>query len=75
MSNGPYPYGGIEDQVVIAAYVLQGQYLAEEDKIIYDYLNLIADVGGYLGLLLGYSILSISDGIIENLHSFKKLIP
>ena len=36
-----------------------GSYNLEEEYVVYDMSNFIADVGGYLGLLLGHSILSI----------------
>ena len=36
-----------------------GTYDVREEYIVYDTSNFIADVGGYLGLLMGHSILSI----------------
>ena len=36
-------------------------YVQEEQYIIYDLNSFIADVGGYMGLLLGSSILSLYD--------------
>ena len=36
-----------------------GSYQVQEEYIVYDVDDFIADVGGYLGLLLGHSILSI----------------
>ena len=36
-----------------------------------DFGTFLADVGSYLGLFLGASVLSISDNIIANLLSFK----
>ena len=38
--------------------------------VTYDYDSFIADVGGYLGLLLGYSVLSLfqdAAGIVEKI--------
>ena len=35
-----------------------GSYQFEEEYIDYDFNDFIADVGGYLGLLLGHSVLS-----------------
>ena len=40
---------------------------------LYNFGNFVADVGGYLGLFLGASILSISDGIISGLKYLKGL--
>ena len=36
-----------------------GSYNLHEEYIVYDTSNFIADVGGYLGLLMGHSLLSI----------------
>ena len=36
-----------------------GTYQMQEEYVIYDMNDFIADVGGYLGLLLGHSVLSI----------------
>ena len=41
---------------------------------LYSFGNFVADVGGYLGLFLGASILTISDGIISGLKFVKGLI-
>lgn len=50
--------------------VLDSTYLAKKQYIIYDHGSLIADVGGYLGLLLGQSILTFYDVIISWLMRF-----
>ena len=36
-----------------------GMYNLNEEYLVYNYNNFIADIGGYLGLLLGHSILSV----------------
>ena len=36
-----------------------------EDIYLYGFTNFLADIGGYLGLLLGASILSISKDLYE----------
>ena len=36
-----------------------GTYQFQEEYVVYDFNDFIADVGGYLGLLLGHSVLSI----------------
>ena len=36
-------------------------YVEKEEYLVYGATNLIADVGGYLGLLMGHSILSLYD--------------
>ena len=40
-------------------HFLNGRYEEKEQYIIYDSNTMIADIGGYMGLLLGYSLLSI----------------
>ena len=43
----------------------------KEQYYTYDFYNLIADFGGYLGLLLGYSALGFVDTVIVILSKFK----
>ena len=38
-----------------------GDYLFREEYLDYDFKDLVADFGGYLGLLLGHSLLSFFD--------------
>lgn len=40
--------------------------------VIYDFNSFIADVGGFMGLLLGFSLLSIYDEIEGLLKKLKK---
>ena len=40
--------------------------------IIYDWNNFVADVGGYLGLLLGQSVYGMYE-ILTNCHSYRDL--
>ena len=40
--------------------------------VIYDFNSFIADVGGFMGLLLGFSLLSIYDEMESLLKRFKK---
>ena len=53
-----------------------GMYNINEEYLVYDYNNFIADIGGYLGLLLGHSILSIysmsADWITKPIRTIKK---
>ena len=42
-----------------------GKYKSKEEYIVYDTDSFIADVGGYLGLLLGHSLLSIYSNLAE----------
>ena len=40
-------------------YYVNGRYEEKKQYLIYDYNSMIADIGGYMGLLLGYSLLSL----------------
>ena len=48
-----------------------GSYQLQEEYIVYDINDFIADVGGYMGLLLGYSVLSMGNKSMEWLTSTK----
>ena len=48
-----------------------GSYHTTEEYIIYDTDSFIADIGGYLGLLLGHSILSIYSTLVGMLDKSK----
>ena len=39
-----------------------------EDIELYKFTNFLADIGGYLGLLLGASVLSISEGVLNSVE-------
>ena len=43
----------------VYAYFPNGRHQARKEYLIYNFDSLIADVGGYLGLLLGHSVLSL----------------
>ena len=50
---------------------LHGEYDRIEEYYIYDHISFIADIGGYLGLLLGYSLLSMYQTLINCVLSYK----
>ena len=50
---------GTRCQVHLEFIMLDSSYKEEEQYIIYDVSSFIADVGGYMGLLLGSSLLSL----------------
>lgn len=50
---------GDVDSLILTISLSSANYLIEKDVLLYNESNLIADIGGYLGLLLGVSILSI----------------
>ena len=45
-------------------YYVNGRYDEKEQYLIYDLSSLIADVGGYMGLLLGYSIQGMLEMVV-----------
>ena len=46
-------------ETLLSFTVNDGYYVEEEQYVIYDVNSFIADVGGYMGLLLGSSLLSL----------------
>ena len=58
--------------VVIGLYYVSNKVTVKEEYYTYDTANIIADFGGYLGLLLGYSILGFYDnsiGVLSRLRA------
>ena len=47
--------GGLELEIIVPT----GKYEEKEQYVVYDTDSFIADVGGFLGLLLGHSMLSL----------------
>ena len=43
----------------LRAWFPSGRYLVRREYVLYDPDSFIADIGGYLGLLLGHSLLSL----------------
>ena len=48
-----------------------GYFIEEEQYMIYDFNSFVADTGGYMGLILGCSFLSIYDQLVELLKRIK----
>ena len=46
-------------------YFSSGRYELREQYVVYDTDSFIADIGGYLGLLLGHSVLSLVGQFVE----------
>ena len=55
----------------LKVFIKDRSYKEEEQYIIYDEWSFLADVGGYMGLLLGYSLLSL---FTETEDLFRKLL-
>ena len=70
------PKGILSDTVTYKFFYAQYEFPTREEVYTYDHLNLISDFGGYLGLLLGYSILRFYDIVISVAgNAMKKLNP
>ena len=51
--------------VKVSLFFSQPEVESEEEYVVFDSFALAAEVGGYMGLLLGYSILSVADAALE----------
>ena len=66
-----YEYKGSNPRFTLELQFEDGSYHTTEEYIIYDTDSFIADIGGYLGLLLGHSILSIYSTLVGMLDKSK----
>ena len=65
------PVRQVSIQLYLYITIHDTSFIGEEQYVIYDYNSFIADVGGYMGLLLGSSILSLFDqfeGLVNNVY-------
>ena len=51
-----YPY---DPRVTLILEYRDGMYNLNEEYLVYNFNNMVADIGGYLGLLLGHSMFSV----------------
>ena len=58
------------EQFLLELSITDRWHEEKEQYLIYDFDSFIADVGGYLGLLLGFSILSLYHQIEDLLKGF-----
>ncbi len=56
---------GEASKMVIRLSYTSGTHEVREDYLVYTFDSFIADVGGYLGLLLGYSAYSVFNDLGE----------
>ena len=63
-----------ESRVTFLVYFPSTMYDELKQYLIYDETHFIADFGGYLGLLLGSSLLSLYDKVKRWLKALHKLI-
>ena len=69
--NKVFSFWSVETRLQLDFIILDSSYKEEEQYVIYDFNSFIGDVGGFLGLLLGYSALSIYDALDSLLKRFK----
>ena len=62
----------ISCKVIVSLQIDDKFFIEEEQYYVYDFNSFFADVGGYMGLLLGSSLLSIYDEIGQWLN-WKKI--
>ena len=62
-TEGPSPKNSSMAKVIF--YYSTTKYKTKEQFLTFTVSDFIANVGGYLGLLLGHSIMSLYDGIIR----------
>ena len=58
-------------ETLLSFTVNDGYYVEEEQYVIYDFNSFVADTGGYMGLVLGTSFLTIYDQLIVLLRRMK----
>ena len=66
------PDPALVDRWGIKIFFSKDRFPVKEQFYIYDTANIIADFGGYLGLLLGYSLLGFYDSLLEIIVSIAK---
>ena len=64
-------YGNYDSDVLLRFTIYESSYVEEEEYVIYDLNSFGADVGGFMGLVLGFSLLSIYDKMVECLKKQK----
>ena len=62
------------DRMALEWEFMNSDYIVRHEYLTYDMNSLIADVGGYLGLLLGYSLLSIYEWLMGCIYKAFKVL-
>ena len=65
-------YGKISDNETVPAQSLlnfKKWIKKREEKLIYTELNLLAEIGGYVGIFLGYSLLNLADNVYNFINA------
>ena len=61
------------DELELQFYFTKDKFLVKEQFYIHDNANLLADLGGYLGLFLGYSLLGFYEPLMNLLGHLSKI--
>ena len=59
------PHPGLQDRLQISVYFAKDRFPVKEQFYIYDDATFLSDFGAYLGLLLGYSILTFYEMLFD----------
>lgn len=65
-------YGLNKQEVEIIVNLWNGERNIKEEVLVFDFAAFIGDIGGYVGLLLGYSLLSLFDSIYDYIMDMYK---
>ncbi len=57
--NEELNYSGVNNTLGLRIWYATGSHFVRKEYLLYDLDSLVADVGGYMGLLLGHSLLSL----------------
>ena len=62
------------DKMAFEWQYMNSDYIVRQEYLTYDINSLTADVGGYLGLLLGHSLLSIYEWLMKCIYKTIKAL-
>ena len=62
------------DKMAFEWQYMNSDYIVRQEYLTYDINSLTADVGGYLGLLLGHSLLSIYEWLMKCIYKAIKAL-
>ena len=65
--------GNLINDLHIAFIIFDASHEEKEQYLLYDVDSFIADIGGYLGLLLGWSVFSVYNEVADMMVRFTKI--
>ena len=63
-----------EDFLTFALLAIDNNIYVETEALLYPGTSLVAEIGGTLGLFIGFSFMILWDGIVRLLHFIKQII-